>query len=183
MRRSRGPEGGGCWEQEPCAGCQPGGFGACRDWCSSTFCGGNTSLFLGVVGFKGSPNLGRDGSFGFQQGVNFGTVLPFWPESGVGWQVGVRTIQANIAGTSFGRRGTAKSDIFYERLLSPLSCGIECGVRLRSAAGQMVRATSMWDRCGPNSVGDSRIPMNGVTGLPPEMPRIKPGFSAQRSAN
>ncbi len=100
----QGLDEGTCGES-PCC------WDSCGRWCSSTFCGGNTSAWLGVQGFKGAGNQARDGSFGFQQGVNFGTPLPIVPESGIGWQVGFRTIQANIEAASFS--GDQRNQTFF----------------------------------------------------------------------
>ena len=62
---------------------------------------GNLQFELGVLGFRGPFNQGDSGSFGFQQSVNFGTVLPLFPYSRLGWQIGVRTTQSNLSGTDF----------------------------------------------------------------------------------
>ena len=62
---------------------------------------GNLQFDLGVLGFRGPYNQGDSGSFGFQQAINFGTVLPLLPYSRVGWQIGVRTTQSNLSGADF----------------------------------------------------------------------------------
>lgn len=104
-----------------------GELGGCANWCRTTFCRGNTHIALGVAGFKGPVNQGRDGSFGFQQAVNFGTILPLLPESGLGWQVGVRTIQANLSGASFTsdeRNQTFFTTGFFRRNPYGLQAGV-----------------------------------------------------------
>ena len=60
------------------------------------------SIFGGVHAMKGSANRGQDGSFGFHEGLNFGTsarniILP----PSVGWQVGFQAMQNNLEGASF----------------------------------------------------------------------------------
>jgi hypothetical protein len=60
------------------------------------------SVYGGVQSSKNNSTRGADGSFGFQEGINFGTaarniVLP----SAIGLQVGFQANQANIEGASF----------------------------------------------------------------------------------
>lgn len=62
---------------------------------------GNLEFSLGLQGFVGPFNQGDSGSFGFQQGFNFGTVVPLFPYSGIGWQIGTRTTQSNLSGADF----------------------------------------------------------------------------------
>ncbi len=64
----------------------------------------NTSLFAGTQGFTGPMNLEGQGSFGFHEGINYGAPLPFFPGSGIGFQVGNRWVQSNLSGTGFSRR-------------------------------------------------------------------------------
>ncbi|MCA9167738.1 MAG: hypothetical protein KDB23_08720 [Planctomycetales bacterium] len=90
--------------------------GACDGGCNGS-CGSNLSfgpewipgfavdhlsIRGGVHGFKNESNRGQDGSFGFQEGFNFGTfarniILP----PTVGLQFGLNAMQSNLEGTSF----------------------------------------------------------------------------------
>ena len=60
------------------------------------------SLFGGVQGFKNNSNRGADGSFGFHEGVNFGTSARnvVFPPS-IGFQLGFQATQTNLDGASF----------------------------------------------------------------------------------
>ncbi len=55
-----------------------------------------SSLILGVQGFKNPTDLGRNGNFGFQEGLNFSGA--FWNRFGIGYQVGARWAQSNLSG-------------------------------------------------------------------------------------
>jgi hypothetical protein len=60
------------------------------------------SIFGGLQGFKNNSTRGQDASFGFHEGLNFGTSARnvFVPEA-FGWQVGFEALQTNIEGASF----------------------------------------------------------------------------------
>ena len=77
-----------------CAECSPGG--SC--WID-TF-----SLNLGVTSFKNGINNGHSGSFGFQQGINWGSPYVFVP-LGMYTQVGFRSTQTEFGGTQFDQGG------------------------------------------------------------------------------
>jgi hypothetical protein len=51
----------------------------------------------GVTSFQASPDLGLHGNFGFNEYANWS--MPFWNAFGVGWQVGVRAVQADFQPT------------------------------------------------------------------------------------
>jgi len=100
------PAGHGCNE----CGCGEmgcgGGCGGCYSGCGVAVRGWNTdwllrdlSLFAGVHGFKGPPDRGRNGNFGFQEGVNFGAPLGWlgWV-NGTGLQLGLEAVQSNFEG-------------------------------------------------------------------------------------
>lgn len=57
-----------------------------------------SSLFIGVQGFKNPTDLGRNGNFGFTEGINFAGA--FWNRFGIGYQVGARFAQSNLSGES-----------------------------------------------------------------------------------
>lgn len=82
---------GGCWDedcQEPCViviPCWPFGW----LWRESYF-------FAGTHSFAGPVDQGRNGNFGFNEGVNFaGPLLPFY---GIGFQIGARFAHSNLSG-------------------------------------------------------------------------------------
>ena len=60
----------------------------------------NMLIFGGVQGFTGPPNRGETGSFGFHEGASIGAPLPLTPCGELGWQLGVRTTQNNLSGSS-----------------------------------------------------------------------------------
>ncbi len=85
-------------------GCADGACGSCGD-CAYTagcrpFSRGNLQLFAGVQSYTGPVNRpdGR-GSFGFNEGLNWGTPLPGF--GALGGQVGIRATQTNLSGTEF----------------------------------------------------------------------------------
>ena len=113
----------GTWDSHPGAG-YAGGCSGCGDpacgggqfdggetwahesaWCGDVCgvgCGGpggwwnNLSLFAGVHGFKGPFDQGRNGNFGFQEGLNIGVPLGLpWP---VGFQAGFQAVHSNFKG-------------------------------------------------------------------------------------
>jgi hypothetical protein len=57
--------------------------------------------FAGVQGFAGPANRGSTGSFGFHQGINWGTALPLLFGDAVAGQLGVRAVQSNFQGAEF----------------------------------------------------------------------------------
>ena len=59
-----------------------------------------SSLLVGVQGFKNPTDLGRNGNFGFMEGVNFAG--SFWNRFGIGYQVGARFAQSNLSGEQTG---------------------------------------------------------------------------------
>jgi hypothetical protein len=52
-------------------------------------------VFAGVHGFKGPFDQGRNGNFGFHEGLNFGAPLGFWDW---GWQIGAEGVHSNLTG-------------------------------------------------------------------------------------
>ena len=54
------------------------------------------SLFAGVHGFKGPADQGRNGNFGLQEGVNFGS--PIGGPFPIAFQVGMAAVQSNFSG-------------------------------------------------------------------------------------
>ena len=56
----------------------------------------NFEFFFGAHGFKGPFDLGRNGNFGFHEGINFGA--PLGDPWGVGYQLGVQGVHSNFSG-------------------------------------------------------------------------------------
>lgn len=82
-------------EEHACGNC-----GDCFDCCllpCPTW--GCLQAWAGTVAFTGPVNLGGTGSFGFQEGVNYGSRLPWGILPEVGWQAGVRFTQTNLSGS------------------------------------------------------------------------------------
>jgi hypothetical protein len=92
-------------------------------------------LFAGVHGFKGPTDLGRNGNFGFHEGLNFGA--PLWDLWGYGYQAGFQAVHSNFAGnqavqTDLLPRFDAadRNQIFFTAGLfkRPLGTGLQTGV-------------------------------------------------------
>lgn len=83
-----------------CNGCDWGWPGCGPRQCFRDFC-----FFAGVHGFKGPPDRGRNGNFGFHEGVNWGA--PLSRPSGIGYQVGFQAVHSNFFGDQVAgiRRG------------------------------------------------------------------------------
>jgi hypothetical protein len=80
-----------------CGTCGPA-CGGCDLFRSEGFCWlRGLSLFGGVQGFKGPLDQGRNGNFGFHEGLNFGA--PVTDDCfGLGYQVGFLATQSNLTG-------------------------------------------------------------------------------------
>ncbi|MBN2581254.1 MAG: hypothetical protein JXB10_19895 [Pirellulales bacterium] len=108
---------GGC-SGDGCSGMDPG-CGDCGDYCDCGdcmedcgeycppcfgpfFCWGprNLAIFAGVQGFKGPRDRGRNGNFGFNEGVNWGA--PLGDPWGCGYQLGFAALQSNFSGDQVG---------------------------------------------------------------------------------
>ncbi len=66
----------------------------------------NLQFFAGVQGtvnprFSGMPSRGQDGSFGFNEGINWGFPFPLLGWHGLAGQLGFRLTQNNLSGSSF----------------------------------------------------------------------------------
>jgi len=111
-RSHAGSTGSGCAE---CGGGGDESIG-CMDECDSCTmeyaCGPRGrllhrfSLFAGVQGFKGPLDQGRNGNFGFHEGVNFGA--PLGGPWGIGYQLGAQGVHSNFSGSQVV--GTSRAD-------------------------------------------------------------------------
>jgi len=93
---------GGC---DDCGDGAVGGCNTCASGCllpcpQLTF--RNIELFVGVEGFKGPPNRGLDGSFGFNGGANLGFGVPCLTNDILSAQLGMNSVVSNFAGSGFG---------------------------------------------------------------------------------
>ena len=85
-------------------GCADGSCGSCGPGCHGryipcpTFTFRSLQVMSGVQGFKNGGNRGSDGSFGFQEGLNW--MLKFPCFEGINGQVGVRGVQSDLAGSA-----------------------------------------------------------------------------------
>ena len=102
---SCGSQGGGCddcgpWVREDC-----GHDGCCYDGCCDDFCRNwcwmqDLTITGGFQGFKGPADLGMNGNFGANFGVNWGG--PLWHRFGLGYQIGYRGTTSNFTGDPIG---------------------------------------------------------------------------------
>lgn len=86
-----------CPPCDSCGGYFPGRnpFGPCPVCCNWRWWH-DFEAFGGVQGFKGTPDLGRNGNFGLHYGFNFGA--PLWDEQGLGFQFGFSGVHSNFSG-------------------------------------------------------------------------------------
>ena len=61
----------------------------------------NLEIFGGVHGFTGPPNRGGTGSFGFYEGLNWGSPVPCFWNGEIGMQLGARFAHSNFNGGDF----------------------------------------------------------------------------------
>ena len=92
-----------CGDCSHCGGCC--GDPCCDAGCCSMPCAvltfENLEFFGGVQGFTGPANRGQSGSFGFHEGVNWGSPFPLLFPNVFGVQVGFRGVQSNFEGAEF----------------------------------------------------------------------------------
>lgn len=88
---------------------------------------GDVTLFFGKQGFINGLNQGASGSFGYNEGFNLGTALPFFPYSGWGFQIGLRGTQSNLSGSA---QTTQRRDqtFFTTGIFKRSDWGFQCGV-------------------------------------------------------
>jgi hypothetical protein len=135
MAEPYGPGCGGC--EDGCDQCGEGRGDFCGD--EECVCGlhrlgvtrllGNMSLFAGVQGFKGPVDVGRNGNFGFHEGLNFGA--PLGDPWCMGYQLGFQGVESNFAGSqaaggsTHGReQGFLTAGLFHRATCGGLQGGI-----------------------------------------------------------
>lgn len=86
------------------------------------------SVFGGVHGFKGPPDQGRNGNFGFHEGVNFGA--PLGGPWGLGYQIGTAVVHSNFTGSGDNQfAGQDRNQVFFTAGLFHRQCiGLNWGV-------------------------------------------------------
>jgi hypothetical protein len=75
----------------------------------------NTYFFAGIQGYKGPMDLGRNGNFGFHEGLNFGAALGDpW---NCGYQLGLEMTHSNFSGSQAAGQetndGSTRDQIFF----------------------------------------------------------------------
>lgn len=121
--------GPGGWEERPYGGYSEGGRpryfippGNWRWWDDFT-------IFGGVHAFKGPLDQGRNGNFGFHEGLNWGG--PLWDYMQIGYQVGAQVFHSNFHGdqvytpTDDGRTQYFVTTGLFHRADG---CGIQAGI-------------------------------------------------------
>lgn len=80
------------------------------DFASYWLCG--FEVFAGVHGFKGPADRGRNGNFGFHEGINFGA--PLGDPWGMGYQAGFQAVHSNFSGDqTLGLLSNSDRDQFF----------------------------------------------------------------------
>ena len=87
---------GGIVQKDCCGG---KGCSECFLHCPQ-ICFDNLEVRVGVQGFTGPVNRGESGSFGFHEGINWGTPFPCLGGA-LGMQFGVNATQSNLSGAEF----------------------------------------------------------------------------------
>ncbi len=106
--------------------CGGDGYGTCSGypvnspyWCQPVGCCGlvpgfwqNFSLHMGVHGFKGPVDFGRNGNFGLHEGFNYAG--PFGGPWGFGYQFGLNLVHSNFSGDqAIEERGGDRDQVFF----------------------------------------------------------------------
>jgi len=135
---------------DDCDAC--GGCGNCVDCCLIP-CPpwGSLQAWVGTVGFTGPLNVGGTASFGFQEGINFGSRLPWGILPEIGWQVGVRFTQSDLSGsnlTDTNRNQTFLTAGLFRRVDQGLQFGVAFDLLQENWYGQadltQVRGELAW---------------------------------------
>ena len=114
-----------------CGSCCWQGQGICSQlWnqCASRLAR-RTTFFAGVHGFKGPVDQGRNGNFGFHEGLNLG--IPLGDPWGTGFQAGVQAVHSNFSGDQVaGVRRNDRDQVFFTTGIfrRPVCGGLQWGV-------------------------------------------------------
>lgn len=109
---------GDCTDCDDCGDCaqgcslgRPQYIGIPTDWID------HVALFAGVQGFKGPTDLGRNGNFGFHEGVSLAG--PLGDPWGFGYQLGMQGVHSNFRGTQpleagqIDPDGSSRNQVFF----------------------------------------------------------------------
>lgn len=119
---------GGCGHCESCDPCEEYSYDDMI--CFPRVVLDETSIWVGPHAFKGPLDQGRNGNFGFQEGINFAGQL--FRIRGIGYQVGAQWVQSNFLGDTVGgelnsnRRQTFLSAGLFHRAFQ--NRGLQFGV-------------------------------------------------------
>jgi hypothetical protein len=137
-----------------CGSCGPCGYAACY----APFSRGNLQLFGGVQGFTGPANRSDgSGSFGFHEGLNWGTPLPGF--GSLAGQVGFRATQSNLSGADF-TNSTRNQGFLTGGLFRRVDAGLQGGVVIDYMTESWYRDTDL-----TNVRGELSWVHNGVQDL------------------
>ena len=134
------PSGEAAWTGMPsemaCDTCDPWAAGGYRDFYDPCYglCGWfhsrdwgqvfrNFSFFAGIHGFKGPVDQGKNGNFGFHEGLNYGA--PLGDPWGMGYQLGVQVMHSDLSGDQVirVRRGDRNQVFFTGGIFRRAVCG------------------------------------------------------------
>lgn len=128
-----GGHGDACCGVDPCACGQPdvccGDCNPLAYWCWWE----NLEIFGGVHGFKGPVDLGVNGNFGFDYGINWGFPIPCLSQCyGIGGQLGGRVAHSNYSGAATGvinnTHDDSRDQVFLTAgIFQRTCCGIQWG--------------------------------------------------------
>lgn len=102
---------------------------ACRIYCPpyQLISFADMEYSVGVQGFKGVPNLGQSGSFGFNEGINWGFPFPVLPILSLSGQIGFRFTQSDLYGANF--TNDSRDQVFLTAGISRrVDYGLQMGV-------------------------------------------------------
>ncbi len=93
----------------------------------------------GVTSFQNTSDLGIHGNFGFNEYANW--AMPFWNAFGVGWQMGIRGVQADFQPTQV--RAANGNTIFNNQARNQVF--FTTGFFTRAFEGRGIQGGAVWD--------------------------------------
>jgi Family of unknown function (DUF6666) len=103
-------------------------------------CFDNFEVFAGVQGVTGPVNRGETGSFGFQEGFNWGAPVPWFSQ--LGGQLGLRATQSNLSGAEFTNE-TRRQIFLTGGLFRRVDWGLQGGLAFDYLSDDWYANTSM----------------------------------------
>ncbi|HVX10564.1 MAG TPA: DUF6666 family protein [Pirellulales bacterium] len=148
---------GPCYEDD----LDPGHAVPCDGICIPRHLVDETALFLGTQGFNSPMDLGRNGNFGFHEGVNFAGHFGSWlglGGLGLGYQVGATFLQSDLNGNQTNGVQTKERDQQF----------LTAGLFRRAHAGYGLQGGFVFDYMHDNyyvkySVGQIRTELSYLT--------------------